>query len=115
MVRAEHILGKWKTQLGDGIYDVQQDLFGPGGRLEGMQGYQVAIGERDFGVCQSIRLVTLPIFCDFARWLLTEPQQIADRKWFASCKVQNLLPFEIGHAGFEVGSYVPAAHSNFTL
>ena len=84
----------------------QQDLFSPGGRLEGMQGFEMSIGEQDFAVCRSISASTGSLN---ERWVLTETQQLADKVWWATRPVQNLRPFEVGHAGFQVGSYVPTS------
>ena len=54
VLRAERTLKKWEADLGDQVNDVQQDLFGPSGRLEGMKGYELSIGERDFEVNYSL-------------------------------------------------------------
>ena len=51
MLRAERLLKKWEVELGPEVKNVEQDLFGLGGRLEGLKVHELAIGEREFEVC----------------------------------------------------------------
>lgn len=51
VLRAERLLKKWEAELGLDMKSVNQDLFGLGGRLEGLKSHELAIGERDFEVC----------------------------------------------------------------